>query len=78
MAEVLSPEQVTQLRIEVARKLLLAGLDVTAGGAIPILALIVGGPIMGATGLFLAAPPIRKGAEDLHDALEAIKKLRNQ
>ncbi len=77
MAEIMSPEQIKQLRIEVFRKLLLVVLDVSAGSAISIFGLIVGGPIMGATGLLLGSPSMRQGAHDLHDALEVVKKLRN-
>lgn len=77
MAEIINLDIQAQLKKEAITKFLLTGLDVLTGGTVSILGLIVGAPIMGATGLLIGWPSVRQGAEDLHDGLEAIKKLRN-
>ncbi|GEM_PF-5547659 len=66
-----------QLKREAIKKLLLAGCDVLAGGFMSTAGLIIGAPIMGATGILLGGFGVQRGAEDLHDGLKAIEKYRN-
>lgn len=64
-----------RLKQEAAKKLLLAGCDVVLGGFLSTAGLIIGAPIMGATGAALGLPSVKKGAEDLHDGLMSIREL---
>lgn len=77
MTETLNPDSQALLKKEAIVKFLLTGSEVLAGGVVATLGLIIGAPIMGATGLLLGLSFVRQGAEDLHEGLEAMKKLRN-
>lgn len=75
MVETTNTEIRRQLINVAVSRFLLTSLDVLAGGVLSAFGLIIGSPIMGATGLLLGLPSVRQGAKDLHDGLEAIKKL---
>jgi hypothetical protein len=77
MSEIQRPNVREQLIREATKKLLLAGADVLAGGFMSAAGLIYGAPLMGATGLLLGGPSVRKGAEDLHEGIEAIRKYQS-